>query len=206
MGSSTFCNVVRHGSSSGFWNIGPSARAAAGPAGGPATKSVPPEIGTRPAIAFKRLDLPHPLGPNSVTNSPPWMPSETSATASTSPNRMQTPSAPTRQVSSAPPATRGMACMFMACLFRQRFVGESLADIDLGLLKVGVDQHVLQAFPFGLLRHPDGILAGLDERDAGFHHCKFMGVFELVAELDRRAGGGFGFRHRIGPAKDGGGD
>src|ERR1700678_610371 len=167
MGSSTFCNVVRHGSSSGFWNIRPTSSAAAAPAGCPATKSVPPETGTRPAIAFKRLDLPHPLGPSSVANSPPWMPSETPATASTAPTLMQTPSATMRRVSSAPAARRGMTCMFMARLFRQLVVGEGLADVDLALLEFGVDQHVLQAFPFGLFRHPDRVRARPYYRGAG---------------------------------------
>ena len=63
-GSSTLSSVVRHGSNSGFWNMKPVRRSASGCA------ISPPAGSTRPAIALSNVDLPHPLGPSSETNSP----------------------------------------------------------------------------------------------------------------------------------------
>src|SRR5262245_66588608 len=47
---------------------------------------LPPVISSRPAIIRSVVVLPHPDGPSSTTNSPSWMESDTSLTASTVPN------------------------------------------------------------------------------------------------------------------------
>ncbi len=70
--------AVRQGSSASVWNTKP--MRVAGPL---PSVTCPPDSGISPAIAFNRVDLPHPLGPTMATNSPGAAPSETCSTAVT---------------------------------------------------------------------------------------------------------------------------
>src|SRR2546423_12973122 len=59
----------------------------------PPTEIVPSVTSSSPAIILNRVDLPQPEGPTRTRNSPPWISSETSSTATTSPaNTLLTPS------------------------------------------------------------------------------------------------------------------
>src|SRR6266540_728886 len=81
IGSSTFFSTVRHGNSSGVWNIIPTDRR--GCSTGTPSTAIRPELGSsRPAIIFSSVDLPQPLGPTSDTNSPGRTSSEIERSAS----------------------------------------------------------------------------------------------------------------------------
>ena len=73
--------VVRHGIRVGFWNAMPTPLI--GPVTfSPATRTSPPEAGSRPVTSFMMVDLPQPDGPTTAMNSPLSMPKVASARAS----------------------------------------------------------------------------------------------------------------------------
>ena len=65
----TLSSVVRHGSRVAFWNAMPTMLS--GPATSrPLTMTAPALAGHRPVTTFIKVDLPHPDGPTTATNSP----------------------------------------------------------------------------------------------------------------------------------------
>src|SRR5258706_322026 len=68
-GNMTLASVVRQGSSVGFWKAIPAMLS--GPVTSrPLTMTAPAVGGHKPVTTFIRVDLPHPDGPTTATNSP----------------------------------------------------------------------------------------------------------------------------------------
>ena len=86
IGSITLLMMLRHGSSSEFWNTMPTL-----PCGfvtsSPSTKISPVDGASRPEIIFNNVDLPQPDGPTTTKNSPPWMSKSSGRSDGTSPSR-----------------------------------------------------------------------------------------------------------------------
>ena len=79
-----FRSTVSHGNSTNSWNTTP--RSGPGPVMAlPLIVSSPPLGFSKPAIKYRKVDLPQPLGPMIATNSRSWMESVTSSMARTLP-------------------------------------------------------------------------------------------------------------------------
>jgi hypothetical protein len=79
-GSSTFCSVVRHGSSVGAWNAMPTILS--GPATSRPSMTTVPRVGRlSPGGELHEVDLPQPEGPTIAMNSPSPVDSVMSSTA-----------------------------------------------------------------------------------------------------------------------------
>ena len=86
IGSITLARMLRHGSSSAFWNTIPTL-----PCGvvtrSPSTRISPVEGGSSPEIIFSSVDLPQPDGPTTTKNSPALMWKSSGRNDGTSPSR-----------------------------------------------------------------------------------------------------------------------
>src|SRR4030095_8315068 len=81
--------TVFHGSSASCWNMY-DARRLRPVSSLPNTSTRPPVGGVRPAMMFKSVDFPQPLGPTNETNVPAATSSVTLSTAMSAPNRLTT--------------------------------------------------------------------------------------------------------------------
>jgi hypothetical protein len=78
-------STLRQGSSTALWNTMPTSFC--GPLMGlPASVSVPPLMGSRPATIFSSVLLPQPEGPTTETNSPSRMAKSSGLSDSTGPS------------------------------------------------------------------------------------------------------------------------
>src|SRR4029453_2165003 len=116
--------TVFHGSSASCWNMY-DARRLRPVSSLPNTSTRPPVGGVRPAMMFKSVDFPQPLGPTNETNVPAATSSVTPSTAVSAPNRLTT-----SRSDSAGVDARDMASF--ASPHRGKFVRVDSGSVDVG--------------------------------------------------------------------------
>src|SRR4029453_12181675 len=149
----------------------------------PNTSTRPPLGGVRPAMMFKSVDFPQPLGPTNETKVPAATSSVTPSTAVSAPNRFTT-----SRSDSAGVDARGMDSF--ALLHRGKFVRVDSGGVDVGRshLRVGKCDELFDQLGGGPRHQPvgrDALLQSLNGLEISlFAHAR--GLRDHLANLPRR--------------------